>query len=421
MDEIDDHCSSIQKPTENCPNAIVKLSSGKFRKVTTALAAVSVLYVLLHTEVLLKFSATAEDPAQVPQSSIRASMTPDAVKASELKASHHEDKWLPFINDTLAEPIKNREDTIRDIVDDANPAMIQRFNLFLRAYAPDDNISEAPRIPENAEPRDQDRKTKDIKALMQSSNSKQYHVLTEIIKKSEPELQAHVLQYVRSVAPSKRRLIEEETNGEMQKVEQSEGPENFWIFSREEWHAIEQEMKWVKDECSEVYKIAKTLHGNAGKTLREVVDAFMHIQKIVFINEEDLGTGPSSPKIHYFHYYQNHFEKFQMEIDKEIDLLKKRALLTKYKNKLKLDWESFIDSRVRTFLALALGHNELQQTIGDNLKAIQEHPGFPQEAKTKLEAIFRQQFMSIGAKCRFMKLLTIGYASGELDDGRIEI
>jgi hypothetical protein len=251
---------------------------------------------------------------------------------------------------------------------------------------------------------------------MQSSNSNQYHVLTEIIKKSKPELQSSVLEFVRPTKPSKRRLIEEETNAEMQKVEQSEGPANFLIFSREEWHAIEQEMKWVKDECSEVYKIAETLHGDAGKTLREVVDAFMHIQKIVFTNPEEYGTGPRSPTIHYFHYYQDNFEKFQKEINEETNLLKKRALLTKYKNKLKLDWESFIDSRVRTFLALALGHNELQQTIGDNLKAIQEHPGFPQEAKTKVEAIFRKHFMSINAKCRFLKFLTIGDASGDFDE-----
>jgi hypothetical protein len=150
MDELDDHCSSIEKPAGNCPNATVKLSSGKFRKVTTALAAVSVLLVVLHTEVLLQFNTTAENLAQLPQSSIRASITPNAVvNASELKASHHEDKWLPFINNTLAEPIENREDTIRDIVDDADPAMIQRFNLFLRAYAPDDNASAAPRIPKS--------------------------------------------------------------------------------------------------------------------------------------------------------------------------------------------------------------------------------------------------------------------------------
>jgi ElaB/YqjD/DUF883 family membrane-anchored ribosome-binding protein len=239
---------------------------------------------------------------------------------------------------------------------------------------------------------------------LHADGEEQHHVFQEMIKKSEPELHASVLKYVKSYMPHQDRFMENDAT----KINQ---PENFTLFTKEDWASIKKEMREINQDCEEVLKMAANVPGDAGKMLKDVVDSFIQIQRVRAINPEN----PHSRKVHYWNSHQAKVEKFQKEINAQHSVTAKRELFAKHKSVVKNEWEIFIESIVRTKLSNALRQPELETTIGDNLKAIKAHPEFPQKAKDILEVIFRKQFMSVGSKLRFMSWSTLENASGDME------
>jgi ElaB/YqjD/DUF883 family membrane-anchored ribosome-binding protein len=363
------------------------------RKMGLALASMVLLCVVFKMESLVASKPQKVAPTQAYQ---------PAVNARKVHSEPKADRWMQFIDQQLSESVEEREWTIKELVQNASPGTLRSMDMFLRVHEPE--AISAPIISENYKPMDEEFMLHEKDALLHADGEEQHHVFQEMIKKSEPELHASVLKYVKSYMPHQDRFMENDAT----KINQ---PENFTLFTKEDWASIKKEMREINQDCEEVLKMAANVPGDAGKMLKDVVDSFIQIQRVRAINPEN----PHSRKVHYWNSHQAKVEKFQKEINAQHSVTAKRELFAKHKSVVKNEWEIFIESIVRTKLSNSLRQPELETTIGDNLKAIKAHPEFPQKAKDILEVIFRKQFMSVGSKLRFMSWSTLENASGDME------
>jgi hypothetical protein len=391
--------SSPKKAGANTVSVTIKNLTRRYeRKIRLGVISMSLLSFVFMLQSLFSNSAKVQDSAPKMET---------VTVAQKVTTSEQLDRWLPFIDQQLAESVEHRQEFIKELIE-SDPAMLRSMNLFLRAYEPK-NTTGAPLISENAEQQTNPLfEVKEKEALKEASGEEKHHFLVNMIKSSEPAMHAAVLKYVQSRVHSENHILEED-HDDLNKIKK---PENFELFTKEDWASVKKEMREINEDCHEVLKMAQNLKGDAGKMLQDVADAFLHIQRVRLINPEH---GPNSTKVNYWNSHQAKVVRFQKEINLKHNISAKRDLFAKHKTVVKNEWEIFIESVVRTKLSNALRQPELQTTIGDNLKAIKAHPEFPQEAKDILEVVFRKQFMSVGSKLRFMSWSTLENASGETE------
>jgi hypothetical protein len=241
---------------------------------------------------------------------------------------------------------------------------------------------------------------------MKTSDRVKHSVITELIKKSEPAVHAKLHKWMDSVQPKQDRFDEDLKSHAVKRMQ----AETYELYPEAEWNTIKEEMQQIKRECEDLIILAKTFDPKGADVLSRIANAFRYIHIVVPIDHAQ----KDSPVINFWDWDQQRIVHWRKNINKQKDLQKKKQLFSQARDTIKVEWEIFIESEVRKRLSWALDQPELHSTIGDNLKAIREHPNLPKSIINRIEKMFHLQFMVIGSKLRFMTWETIGSATGDM-------
>jgi hypothetical protein len=244
--------------------------------------------------------------------------------------------------------------------------------------------------------------------LMKSPDKIKFKVITEFIKKSEPALHMHLRKWMDDIRPKMDRFYEEIVVDEKAPKKR----EHWEIFNRQDWIQIKKDMRHIKSEAEWLIHEGRHLDdGATGDKLERIGNAFLHIHVVVEVDCD----GPETCYINFWEWETDHIQQYQEAIYREHDLEKRRKLLAEKRDRVKCDWESFIESEVRRRLSYALDQPELDTTIGDNLKAIKSNPKFEKKYVERIEKMFDLQFMQIGSKLRNLHWNTLSDNAGSME------